>query len=40
MKVQWGSSLSHGFSVSNGVWQGGVLSPHLFAVYLDCIQEE
>ena len=40
MKVQWGSSLSNGFSVSNGVRQGGVLSPHLFAVYLDGLLEE
>ena len=28
MKVQWGSCLSRGFSVSNGVRQGGVLSPY------------
>ena len=40
MKVQWGSSLSNGFSVSNGVRQGGVLSPYLFAVYLDGLLEE
>ena len=31
MKVQWGSCLSRGFSVSNGVRQGGVLPPYLFA---------
>ena len=36
MKVQWGSSLSNGFSVSNGVWQGGVLSPY----FLQCILME
>ena len=40
MKVQWGSCLSRGFSVSNGVRQGGVLSPYLFAVYLDGLLEE
>ena len=40
MKVQWGSSLSNGFSVSNGVRQGGVLSPYLFAVYLDGLLED
>ena len=40
MKVQWGSSLSNGFSVSNGVRQGGVLSPYLFAMYLDSLLEE
>ena len=39
MKVQWGSSLSNGFSVSNGVRQGGVLSPYLFAVYLGLLEE-
>ena len=40
MKVQWGSSLSNGFSVSNGVRQGGVLSPYLFVVYVDGLLEE
>ena len=40
MKVQWGSCLSRGFSVSNGVRQGGVLSPYLFALYLDGLLEE
>jgi hypothetical protein len=35
MKVRWDSCLSWGFNVSNGVRQGGVLSPYLFAVYLD-----
>ena len=40
MKVQWGSCLSRGFIVSIGVRQGGVLSPYLFAVYLDGLLEE
>ena len=40
MKVQWGSSLSNGFSVSNGVQQGCILSPYLFAVYVDGLLEE
>ncbi len=35
MGVRWCSSLSSPFSVSNGVRQGGVLSPILFAIYLD-----
>ena len=33
--VRWGKSLSDGFSVSNGVRQGGILSPFLFNVYTD-----
>ena len=33
--VSWNSVNSIGFSVSNGVRQGGVLSPILFAVYMD-----
>ena len=35
IKVVWGSSLAHGFSMSNGVWQGDVPSPYLFSVNLD-----
>ena len=33
--VRWNSSLSYSFSVKSGVRQGGVLSPHLFAIYVD-----
>ena len=33
--VKWGNSLSSEFSVSNGVKQGGVLSPFLFSIYID-----
>ena len=33
MFIRWGNSLSVGFHVSNGVKQGGVLSPILFNVY-------
>ena len=40
MKVRWGHSVSNSFHVSNGVRQGGVLSPVLFAVYLDGLLEE
>ena len=34
MRVRWDKSLSNSFSVSNGVRQGGVLSPILFSVYI------
>ena len=35
MSVRWGCSISKGFNVTNGVRQGGVLSPTLFNVYMD-----
>ena len=35
MRVKWNEFLSGSFSASNGVKQGGVLSPLLFTVYLD-----
>ena len=34
-RVKWGSVMSESFTVMNGVKQGGVLSPVLFAVYTD-----
>ena len=41
MSVQWSyNCLSSSFTVSNGVRQGGVLSPFLFAVYLDSLLKE
>ena len=33
--IKWGAIVSPTFSVSNGVKQGGVLSPILFCVYMD-----
>ena len=33
--VRWSRILSEGFQVSNGVRQGGILSPYLFIVYID-----
>ena len=35
LQVKWGTKVSHKFGVQNGVKQGGVLSPILFAVYMD-----
>ena len=35
MYVRWGKLLSSPFTVSNGVRQGGILSPFLFNVYMD-----
>ena len=35
MCVQWGSSISINFHVSNGVKEGGILSPKLFNFYID-----
>ena len=33
--VRWGNHLSTAFTTSNGVCQGGILSPVLFNVYMD-----
>ena len=33
--VKWNGLLSYSFAVKSGVRQGGVLSPHLFAIYVD-----
>ncbi|CAL4204669.1 unnamed protein product, partial [Meganyctiphanes norvegica] len=35
MSVRWGNLTSISFKVSNGVRQGGILSSHLFNVYVD-----
>ena len=35
MSVRWAGALSSKFSVTNGVRQGGILSPYLFNVYMD-----
>ena len=35
VQVKWGTNYSSPFTVTNGVRQGGVLSPCLFAAYID-----
>ena len=35
MRIKWNAAISDSFDTSNGVKQGGVLSPPLFNVYLD-----
>ena len=32
--IKWGNSYSHYFTICNGVRQGGILSPRLFALYV------
>jgi len=40
MQIKCGKHFSEPFHVSNGVRQGGVLSPYMFAVYLDDLSNE
>ena len=35
LRIKWGNELSPEIPVSNGVKQGGVLSPILFCIYID-----
>ena len=39
MCVRWGSSISSSFRVSNGVRQGGILSPYSFNMYVDYLSQ-
>ena len=39
MYVKWGSTMSSKFQVTNGVRQGGVLSPLLFDFYVNELSE-
>ena len=37
LQVRWGNIISEQFTATNGVKQGGVLSPILFAIYMDTL---
>ena len=37
--VGWGGSVSSSFKTTNGIKQGGLLSPTLFNAYVDCIND-
>jgi len=37
LRVRWGSCISNSIAVTNGVRQGGILSPRLFNIYMDAL---
>ena len=37
--IKWGNSYSHYFTICNGVRQGGILSPRLFALYVNQVTD-
>ena len=38
--VKWGNGFSSPFTISNGIRQGGIISPFLFNVYMDSLSDE
>ena len=40
MCIKWGQPTSDYFTISNGVKQGGILPPRLFAVYVDDLSKQ
>ena len=40
MYIRWNNTMSDTFSVSNGVRQGGILSPYLLCVYRDDLSKK
>ena len=38
--IKWGNSYSHYFTICNGVRQGGILSPRLFALYVNQLTDK
>lgn len=38
--IRWGSTVSHPFFTSNGVRQGGIISPILFNIYMDNLSDK
>ena len=39
MTVRWSACISDSFNVTNGVRQGGILSPQLFNIYIDGLSD-
>ena len=39
MTVRWGACISDSFKVTNGVRQGGILSPQLFNICIDEVSD-
>ena len=40
MCIKWGQTKLDFFTISNGVKQGGILSPRLFATYADDLSKQ